>query len=187
MSSNAAQAEQSQEDREGISQMFQEAQQTVELALELHRDGLLRYVPLNILYHTISASLILLRIQQLSSRAFGNPMGLLLRLLHALEEASTDDACAASRYACCLRRMLEKVEEDCRRKNTRANHKDPLPANHGEHQNTPDYTTEHISLPDSDENWSGAGMGMFDICESSLQEQLMFLECGDDWTRWLSF
>lgn len=179
MSSNAAQAEQSQEDREGIRQMFQEAQQTVELALELHRDGLFRSVPLNILYHTISASLILLRIQQLSSRAFGNPMDLLLRLLHALEEASIDDACAASRYACCFRKMLEKVEEDRRRKNTRANH--------GEHQNMPDYSTENIPLADGDGNWSDVGMGMFDTGESSLQEQLMFLECGDDWTRWLTF
>ncbi|EKG09433.1 Fungal Zn binuclear cluster domain containing protein [Macrophomina phaseolina MS6] len=183
-SSNVTQAGQ---DEIMIGEWIQASECIISVALELHRDGLLRYAPLNVLYHAISGSLALLKVKRLPLQPKNDPMGLLIQLAHALEESSVDDAHFGHRYAVCLKGMIRKMEQ--------GRYQCVVPSH--------EPTGETSSMTDGmramgaggeashpTEHGSAGGLGLdvaFGAFGESFQDQLSFLECHDDWTRWLSF
>lgn len=122
---DSIQVDKSRQDLQIIDSMVQDCKHTLEITLELYREGSLRHAPLNVMTNVTSAGMALLRVQHLPLSAVNGSMDLLWQLADALEEAGPDDAHILSQCAVCLRRLLRCTETDLGSSQFTTPHVDP--------------------------------------------------------------
>ncbi|KAF4540585.1 Fungal Zn binuclear cluster domain containing protein [Lasiodiplodia theobromae] len=173
----------SRQDHHMAEEWLQASESAIGVALELHREGLLRLAPLNVLYHVIAASLAVLKAERLPLRTTtADPRHLLTQLVRALEDSSVDDAHFSARYAACLESMMGCLEEDRRRCVARAH---GGPADDAA-------ATNSSSLDGGGGDPTGIAIPGFEtpfgVFEGASHDHPSFLDCNnEDWSRWLSF
>ncbi|KAL1630308.1 hypothetical protein SLS56_004980 [Neofusicoccum ribis] len=161
-----------------------DAEQVLEIALELHREGYLRHAPMNLMYHIMAASMLLLKLQLLpirinGRRGAGDLMAPLKKIARALEEASIDDVHVCCRFASCFKRLMRKIEAD------RGQPRPTVEASDPGHQGLESISGVLWPSGDPDAAADATAMGL--PFGTSLCEGLFSLEQDGEWPRWLAF
>lgn len=172
----------SRQDQHMAEEWLQASESVIGVALELHREGLLRLAPLNVLYHVIAASLAVLKAERLPLRTTtADPRHLLTQLVRALEDSSVDDAHFSARYAACLKSMMGCLEEDRRRCAAR---------------DAAAMSSSSLDGGGAASSAAGAPTGIaipgfetpFGVFDGASHDHLSLIDCSnEDWSRWLSF
>ncbi|GME66038.1 Fungal Zn binuclear cluster domain containing protein [Neofusicoccum parvum] len=161
-----------------------DAEQVLEIALALHREGYLRHAPMNLMYHIMAASMLLLKLQLLpvrisGKRGAGDPMAPLKQIAKALEEAGIDDVHVCCRFASCFKRLMRKIEAD------RGQPRPTVEASDPGHQGLE--SVSGILWPSGDPDAAADATGAGLPFGTSLCEGLFSLEQDGEWPRWLAF
>ncbi|GME28813.1 Fungal Zn binuclear cluster domain containing protein [Neofusicoccum parvum] len=161
-----------------------DAEQVLEIALALHREGYLRHAPMNLMYHIMAASMLLLKLQLLpvrisGKRGAGDPMAPLKQIAKALEEAGIDDVHVCCRFASCFKRLMRKIEADREQPRPTVEASDPG------HQGLE--SVSGILWPSGDPDAAADATATGLPFGTSLCEGLFSLEQDGEWPRWLAF